>query len=57
MLDGFLVVLVTGLLTGVPESIAKTTPLVAAEAEPDEFVNVPEAVIPILLPPALKEFI
>ena len=57
MLDGFLVVLVTGLLTGVPESIAKTTPLVAADAEPDEFVRVPVAVTPLLLPPALKEVI
>jgi len=57
MLDGFLVVLVTGLLTGVPESIAKTTPFVAADAEPDEFVKVPVAVTPALLPPALKELI
>jgi hypothetical protein len=52
-----LVVLVTGLLTGVPESIAKTTPLVPANAEPDEFVKLPEAVTPVLLPPALNELI
>lgn len=57
MLDGFLVELVTGLLIGVPESIAKTIPLVATNAEPDEFVSVPDAVTRVLLPPAVKEFI
>src|SRR6266699_2719888 len=56
MLEGLVVVLVTGLLMGVPESIAKTTPLVDADAEPVEFVNVPEAVTPVLLPPAVNEF-
>ena len=56
MLDGFLVVLVRGLLTGVPESIAKTTPLVPTNGEPDEFVKVPEAVTRVLLPAAVKEF-
>jgi len=57
VLDGLLVVLVTGLLIGVPESIAKMTPLVAADGNPDEFVKVPLTVTPMLLPAALKEFI
>src|SRR5207247_7546935 len=56
MVEGLFVALVTGLLMGVPESIAKTTPLVDADAEPVEFVNVPEAVTPVLLPPAVNEF-
>jgi len=56
MVEGLFVVLVTGLLIGVPESIAKITPLVDADGEPVEFVKVPEAVTPILLPPALSEF-
>jgi hypothetical protein len=57
VLDGLLVVLVKGLLIGVSESIAKTSPLVATDNEPDEFVKVPETVTPALLPPALKELV
>ncbi len=56
MLEGLVVVLVTGLLIGVSESIAKMTPLVDADGEPVEFVKVPEEVTPVLLPPAVNEF-
>src|SRR6266566_707870 len=56
MLEGLVAMLVTGLLIGVSESIAKMTPLVDADGEPVEFVKVPEAVTPVLLPPAVNEF-
>src|SRR6266581_4740833 len=56
MLEGLVAMLVTGLLIGVSESIAKMIPLVDADGEPVEFVNVPEAVTPILLPPTVNEF-
>src|SRR6266571_2809924 len=56
MLEGLVAMLVTGLLIGVSESIAKMIPLVDADGEPVEFVKVPEAVTPVLLPPAVNEF-
>ena len=56
-LEGVFVLLVTGLLIGVSESIAKTTPLAVVDSDPDEFVKVPETLTPVLLPLAVNEFI